>query len=607
MGGVLLSIFMVALFWHYYLQAISPPDDLFKIEKIAFQAENNAEKQLRILPDDWRDSSPDISKGWYFATLSRIDQNKYDLWAIYLPVVQMNARIFVNNELIGRIGDLEKKIQYSDSFSRVAPRPYYFPIPTVLLDHNKNELKIQVMSAAAGNGLLGKIYLGEAERLHTVYDKRKSILVTSVGTITAGMLAIAILMTVLWALRRQDSVYGWYALTLYIWSLHNFFKMGISLPISQHAQNIISALALGWFIVFMVKAVHHYLKQKFVVRETAMLIAACIGSFMIVFAKNLPWSELTTHQIWSTYVITLAAYVLLDFSMKYLARSDLHSPFIIMAGFSILIFGTHDWLLIMQFIPRGMGRLLHFSAPIAVATFGVLLLEQFASVLRKAESHNLVLEHRVAEKHKELETNYQRMREMENKQLLIDERERFMKEIHDGVGGHLISMLSMVRSGQQDTELIVKSIDATLSDLRMMIYSFSPHENDIPSLLGELRTRLEPQLENSGLQLHWQVEALPEIPNFGSHKALQVLRIVQEAVTNIIRHADAKNISIKAYTSPKNESNLVMIEICDDGRGFSEQQKHGNGMDNMQYRAKEIEAEMDISSTEKGTCIILRF
>lgn len=44
MGGVLLSIFMVALFWHYYLQAITPPDDIFKIEKIAFQAEKNAEK-----------------------------------------------------------------------------------------------------------------------------------------------------------------------------------------------------------------------------------------------------------------------------------------------------------------------------------------------------------------------------------------------------------------------------------------------------------------------------------------------------------------------------------------------------------------------------------
>lgn len=549
------------------------------------------------------DSSPDISKGWYFATLSRMDQNQHELWAIYLPVAQVNARIFVNNELIGRIGDLEKKIQYSDSFSRVSPRPYYFQIPTVLLDHNENKLKIHVISAADGNGLLGKIYLGGAERLRNVYNKRNSLLVTSIGTITAGMLAIAILMTVLWALRRQDRVYGWYVLTLYTWSLHNFFKMGLDLPLSQHAQNIISLLALGWFIVFMVKATHHYLGQQFLLREKAMLIAACVGSLMIVFADSLPWSLLITHQIWSTYVITLAAYVLLDFAVKYRDRTDLHNSFIITAGFLMLIFGTHDWLLLMQFIPRDYGRLLHFAAPVTVAMFGALLLEQFAGVLRKAESHNLVLEQRVEEKHQQLESHYQRMREMENKQLLIDERERFMKEIHDGVGGHLISMLSMVRSGKQDTELIIKSIEAALSDLRMMIFSLSPQENDIPSLLGELRTRLEPQLDNSGIQLHWQVEVLPAIPDFGP----QVLRIVQEAVTNSIRHADAKNITIKAYTSSKNESDSVIIEICDDGRGLSEQQNHGNGLDNMQYRAKEIEAEMRISSTEQGTYITLRF
>jgi signal transduction histidine kinase len=346
----------------------------------------------------------------------------------------------------------------------------------------------------------------------------------------------------------------------------------------------------------MMKATHHFMGQAFPLREKVMLFSAGIGSFMILFPNSFPWSLLITHKIWSTYVLILAGYVLLDFTIKFRERDDLKNALILPAGFSMLLFGTHDWMLLMQFIPRDDGRLLHFAAPVTVAVFGAMLLERFAGVLNRAESHNLELERRVAEKHRELEANYQRLREMEHQQLLIHERERFMKEIHDGVGGHLISMLSMVRSGKRDTDIIVSSIEAALSDLRLMIYSLSPHENDIPSLLGALRTRLEPQMKDSGLNLNWQVEELPAIPDFGPHKALQVLRIVQEAVTNVIRHADANNIFVRAHTKFENEREHVIIEVCDDGKGFSDNVVYGKGLNNMHYRAQEVEAILRVSS-----------
>ncbi len=259
----------------------------------------------------------------------------------------------------------------------------------------------------------------------------------------------------------------------------------------------------------------------------------------------------------------------------------------------------------MRLIDSDGGRLLHFSAPVAVAVFGALLLERFARVLRKAESQNLVLEQRVEEKHQQLEENYQQLKIMEHKQILTDERERFMKEIHDGVGGHLISMLSMVRSGKQETEVLVGAIEATLNDLRIMIDSLTPQEHDIPSLLGAMRMRIEPQLESSGLKLHWQVSELPIIADFGPHKALQVMRIVQESITNTIRHAGAKNIVIKAFTeSDKSHSNVV-IEIVDDGIGIRTETPHGHGLDNMKHRAKEITAKLEIVMPESGTTVRL--
>ena len=614
-GGILLSIMMLLIFRYYYLQAITPPADLFSVDQITFSANTHSEtvsknipvKQLRSLPDDWLVTSPDVSEGWYQANLNFKDkQTAEDLWAIYLPVVQMNAQIYINDVMVGRIGEPGQSSRYNDPFFRTENRPYYFSIPASLLDKSKNELKIFAQSDMCGSGLLGKIYLGEDRILRAIYEKRHAMLVTSIQTITAGMLAIAVLMSVLWVLRRQDNVYGWYALMLYTWSAHNLFASGINLPIPLHAQNIISLLALGWFVVFMVKATHHYMGQQFPVREKMMFGAAFIGSLAIVFSAGLPWSLLTNYQMWSTFLLMLACYGLLDFAVKYRDRTDLQNPLAIPAGFSMLAFGVHDWMLLMQFIPRDGARLLHFSAPVAVAVFGALLLERFADVLRKAESHNLVLEQRVAEKHRELETNFQRMREMENQQLLTHERERFMREMHDGVGGHLISMLSMVRSGTLDKDKIVKAIEAALDDLRLMIDSLMPSEQDIPSLLGAMRARIEPQLESSDLKLHWQVSELPAIADFGPHKALQVMRIIQEAVTNVIRHANAKNLIIKAFSHIDEEGkNVCIIEVSDDGNGLVSDHAHGNGLKNMKYRANDIGAKLDTVAMSPGTSVRL--
>jgi len=599
---------MVVSFYAYYSTSLTPPKNLLTVNNVVFTyAENSKAKtissQQRSLPDDWLKSSLQISEGQYLATIN-VDEKPIGLWAIYLPVVQMNAKIYLNNILLGQVGTFGEDTLYDDPFARIGNPPFYFTLPDNVVKKGDNALKIQVQASYA-SGLLGKIYLGEAKELLSFFEQRYAVIVTAKKLITAGILVIAILMNVLWVLRKQDHVYGWYALMLYTWSAHNIFSMGINIPLSQYTQNILALLTLGWFVVFMVKATHHYMGQRFPKREKIIIIAACAGSLMLVFSAYLPWSLRLSHQIWSTFVLSLAGYALLDFTFKYRERDDLKNPLILPAGFFMLVFGIHDWLMVMEILPRDNGRLLHFSAPVSAAVFGVLLLERFTKVLKQAESLNQVLEKRVEEKHRQLENNYQRLKEMEHKQLISEERERFMKEIHDGVGGHLISMLSMVRNGKQEKQILVHAIEATLDDLRIMIDSLSPQEHDIPSLLGAMRMRIEPQLKASGLRLHWQVNELPAVADFGPHKALQVMRIVQEAMTNVIRHAEAKNMTIKAFV--KKENNRVNIEVCDDGKGIQLDSIAGRGLGNMQYRANEIDAKLNIVNTAPGTTVSIVF
>lgn len=56
-----------------------------------------------------------------------------------------------------------------------------------------------------------------------------------------------------------------------------------------------------------------------------------------------------------------------------------------------------------------------------------------------------------------------------------------------------------------------------LSPISYVIDSLTPQDHDIPSLLGAMRMRIEPQLESSGLKLHWQVSELPAVADFGPH------------------------------------------------------------------------------------------
>jgi hypothetical protein len=76
-----------------------------------------------------------------------------------------------------------------------------------------------------------------------------------------------------------------------------------------------------------------------------------------------------------------------------------------------------------------------------------------------------------------------------------------------------------------------------------VIDSLEPTEEDLPSVLGSVRSRLEPRLARHGLRFAWQVTDLPAVPGFGPEMALQAMRVVQEAVTNVVKHAGARTVT----------------------------------------------------------------
>jgi signal transduction histidine kinase len=124
-------------------------------------------------------------------------------------------------------------------------------------------------------------------------------------------------------------------------------------------------------------------------------------------------------------------------------------------------------------------------------------------------------------------------------------------------------------------------------------------------LLVTLRFRLGPRLESSGIELYWAVEHVPPLAWLDPASALHILRIVQEAFTNIVKHTCATQISVETHVT---EEEVVAVAITDNGRGFNVEkalQQRGRGLNNQLQRAAAIGAKIIFESSASGTCLTL--
>ncbi len=232
-------------------------------------------------------------------------------------------------------------------------------------------------------------------------------------------------------------------------------------------------------------------------------------------------------------------------------------------------------------------------------------LEKYRRVSRAlAESQrlNALLEERVREKQCELERQFEALQRLTREADMAEERRRLMADMHDGVGASLISTLSLVESGEASREQVAAALRECIDDLRLAIDSLEPADGDLAPVLGGLRYRLEPRLKAAGITLDWQVRDLPALSCLTPQNVLHVLRILQEAFTNVLKHARAKHIRVATAV----DSDRVAIEVSDDGRGFDGAPSgHGRGLDNMRQRAKAIGGDLRIVPGKEGTTLSL--
>lgn len=547
--------------------------------------------QAASLPDHWG-----ISKRrgiWTYRVTLPVPaaalkaDNTYALW---LPRAGDRLELWLNGVPLAHFGRVH------EGEANYGHQPLWVPISAALLHAGDNELRI---SAAAGppGSLYGvsRIHWGQADAVYPDYQQRyrwtvggamgRLLLCIMAGLIGLGIAwrmrnLHALLFAVcsgLWCVRESlkmltepwPNLVGWYALTVGAFGLTLLCGSWLQLRMLHMRARWLKGLALLALLAWppcVWQALQHPQGNFYVYLVNWMYVTMFVGTATTVYA----WAAVWRHPSKSNLMIALGCLgcVLLSFSdnwITYLSGNPL--------GFEHLALTPY----------MSIALLVSISAAMYVRVDRAFQLEA---------AHKAELEHQVQAQRQELETLHAREQARTREQAVATERARLMRDMHDGLGSHLVGLMSTVQSGRFTQDELTEEVRDAMDQLRLTIDSLEPLGGDLSSLLGQLRFRLEPRLRKLGIHVDWRVGELPGAEHFGTAELASLSRLLHEVFSNIIKHARASRVTVRGHADETAGQHI--IEVHDDGQGFdpdalhAANTAHGRGLRNMALRAAQL-------------------
>jgi signal transduction histidine kinase len=191
-----------------------------------------------------------------------------------------------------------------------------------------------------------------------------------------------------------------------------------------------------------------------------------------------------------------------------------------------------------------------------------------------------------------------------------EERRRLRRDLHDGLGPMLASLSLTLAAARAylphnptatDTLLqeLAAHVQGAVTDIRRLVYELRPPALDDLGLLGALREQAA-RYAQAGLEV--RIDAPLPLDALPAAVEVAAYRIGVEALTNVVRHAQASTCVVKVRRGRD-----LVIEISDNGRGFSPETPRGIGLRSMYERAEELGGSCTIEALpEKGTLVVAR-
>jgi signal transduction histidine kinase len=563
------------------------------------------DKVLQVsLPYHWDRHNRDQPGTASFEIAFALPQVPTGPMALFIPQIGSAYEIRVNNALVQRKGDLHAPD--TDDFAK-APR--LVPIPGKLL-RPENVLRVDIRADSGRRAGLAALTFGPEAQVAALYQSMHDSKV--VGSLAIAMLSLLVGLSALalWFTQVQiqsgrterDGLYLAASIAELSWALRLsdiwFERPPLIWPLWSVLMMCASACWVGGMVMFCCHVAGWRRHRLLVPLARPAWLFGGITAWCASLAATLQWA--TPLSIWFGMVAILFCLFTAHFCWAAMqpGASSMHRAVALAAVFNAAA-GLRDLAVFRLSDAYGEQTWLRFSSAAFGVTLAYIVIQRFRAADAQFRELSASLAAQVAQKEAELATAYGQLAETAAKQARAAERTRILRDMHDGVGSHLSSVIRQLESGCAEPGQVLLTLRDSLDQLKLSIDAIHLPPGDVTALLANLRYRLEPRFAALDMELEWHVDDLPAVPGIDGAAMRHLQFMLFEAMSNVLQHARARVLCIEAFANGSG----ALLRIIDDGCGFDVGQPLCKGLRSMHERATAIGAQLGIQSRPGRTAV----
>jgi signal transduction histidine kinase len=519
--------------------------------------------------------------------------------AIFLPRLNDGGTIYLNGQVVLRI-------PASDALKRVRWRKARaVALPMNALQADANVLTVKLINRDFSVSF-PDLLLGSHDELQAQVEKRQWL--DQYGSQFTGITAMIIgaFILCIWWFRRDERYYLLFGLSSLLWAVRTLNYSVEVIPTSiwwwwRGLHFLVVAAATGTLAAFFLSFAGLKMRRGAIV----FCIFGVAGPAAVVLSNG--HLHDAVYIWWQGPLFLLIIAALARFAWWGYHHRSVEVLLITIGVLLATALAANDYATMIGVAAHTRVYTLHLALPVLLLTIGSLLTIRFVRALRSSEDSNLVLAERLAEKERELADQFEQMRLVEQRKASAAERQRIMQDMHDGLGAQLVSSLVMVERGGAKPSEIAMLLRESLDEMRLAIDAFGQAEVDLVGGLAGLRHRMEPRLMAAGMSLRWTMDSMFAQLRPDEHSALQLLRIVQEALSNAIKHSGATELRVRFESDERH----LRILVADNGSGFGDHgppartAASGLGLAGLRKRAHALSGDVAIDTSVHGTTVVV--
>ncbi len=514
----------------------------------------------------------------------------------------MAGQIYINDDLLWQDQSLVEPL------SRSWNMPRYWNIPASALQQGENIIWIRVVAVTTQSSGIGHVLLGDSSQIMPKYQKfwHEQRVLLFFNLIASLVLTIVALLV--WLFRRKEHMFGWFTLTSLFWVL--FITTVVTTePLFGFSTLQIARINIILFLYFCLcfclyawRIAH----RTFPRIEKSLLILAITNTIIAIFV---PDSSLQWFLPLCFFIATFILFAnFLTFPFIAIKVKQTESTLLAIIFIFYLVITIHDLNVLLTSPAQGQ-MLFYYTSPLTTLLIAIILAIRLTKNVKHIEKFNKILNDTVIKAQNDLTTSLNQQHQLELENTKLQERMSLAHDLHDSLGSSLVRSIAMIDQSRDNltNPQFLSMLKLLRNDLRQIIDSGSSSGTktpETPKIWGaEIRYRFEQifdELEIESIWLfpdQWQNQPL-------TLECLTYLRVIEETLTNILKHSQAKNVRVELFYP---DCQSLVIEIEDDGIGFDVaaaiQSGISVGLRSMQVRLEKIQANLDIQSQRGKTLI----